>query len=165
MGEPGEIGRLVADYQENKTSPAAAPRTRTEPEPPPPAEIASVPLESEAAAAAPATEPPLPRELAGAWAQARLFAAADLSTEALAKVEIPTTTSQAAALRAPGLRRGRICKVYFRISVFAFASMLVSLLVVAPVPEVFSVFIVLHVLFFGRRLWLQIPFQGVIGCK
>jgi hypothetical protein len=34
-GELGEIGRLVAEYEENRHDPVAAPRARTEPEPPP----------------------------------------------------------------------------------------------------------------------------------
>ena len=108
-GEPGEIGRLVADYQENKNGPAAAPRARTEPEPPPPAEIAQIPVESEAAAAPPAAGPPMPGKLTGAWAQARLFAAA----------EIPTTTNQAAAWRAVAPKRGKRTQAWAQGSLFA----------------------------------------------
>ena len=110
-GEPGEIGRLVADYQENKNGPAAAPRARTEPGPPPPAEIAPTPVESEAAAAPPAAEPPMPSELAGAWAHARLFAAA----------EIPTTTNQAAAWRVVTLKRGNRAEAWTQGCLFALA--------------------------------------------
>jgi hypothetical protein len=63
------------------------------------------------------------------WAQARLFAAADLSTdlsaealakgEALAKVEIPTTTNQAAAWRAVAPIRGNRAEAWTQGSLFA----------------------------------------------
>ena len=110
-GEVGEIGRLVADYQENKNDPATAPRARTEPESPPPAETAPAPVELEAAAAAPAAGPPMPRELTGAWAHARLFAAA----------EIPAKANRAAAVRATAPKRGNRAQAWTQDSLFALA--------------------------------------------
>jgi hypothetical protein len=126
-GEPGEIGQLVADYQENKNGLATASCARTEPESPPPAEVEPIPVESETAAAPPVAGPSMP--LAGAWAQARLFAVADLPTnlsaeasakaEALAQVEIPTKTNQAAARRAGAPKRGNRAEAWTQGSLFA----------------------------------------------
>lgn len=105
-GEPGEIGRLVAGYEENRDGLVTALRASTEPEPSP-VEIAPIPVEP-VAAAPPAAGPPIPGVLTEAWAGGCLFAA----------VEIPTKTNQTAARRAEAPKRGNRAQAWTQDSLF-----------------------------------------------
>ena len=82
-GEPGEIGRLVAGYEEIRDGADPAPRVEAEPELPAPlVEIAPIPVEPEAAPARPAAEAPGLGKFTEASTQTSLFALVKTPTKA-----------------------------------------------------------------------------------